>query len=181
MPSTFRERLKRARESRGYTKRQLDRMARLTEGMTSLLERGKRPNFECATAIQLAIALDVTLDWLAMGKGPDPFFLTPLASLRIAAIELVDPRLVSARTLESFKMAVREVPFDAFPKTRSAWEFVVSALEIERKTARLETMGDTVREESRVREPSTLDLPKRPSPVNNTQKGPGPLSKNRSR
>lgn len=65
-------RLRRARELAGISARELDRLARLTEGHTSLIESGERSNVEARTATALATTLGLSLDWLITGKGRDP-------------------------------------------------------------------------------------------------------------
>lgn len=52
--------------------RELDRLAGLTEGHTSAIETGNRPNVEARTAAALARVLGVSLDWLVTGTGPTP-------------------------------------------------------------------------------------------------------------
>lgn len=52
--------------------RQLDQLAGLCVGHTSLIERGRKPRIELGTAIGLAKALGLSLDWLALGVGEPP-------------------------------------------------------------------------------------------------------------
>ena len=56
----------------GLSTRELDRLAGITEGHTSLIETGARPNIEARTAASLARVLGVSLDWLVTGAGKEP-------------------------------------------------------------------------------------------------------------
>lgn len=67
------ERLKHARELvDGLGQRELDRLSTLGMGHVSMIESGRRPNIEGATAVKLARVLGVSVDWLLTGEGDDP-------------------------------------------------------------------------------------------------------------
>jgi transcriptional regulator with XRE-family HTH domain len=71
--SSLSERLRTARLlAHDLGTRELDRLAGLTEGHTSAIETGTRPNVEVRTATALASVLGVSLDWLANGEGRAP-------------------------------------------------------------------------------------------------------------
>lgn len=72
IPKTLAERLSAARARTGLSAKALDREAGLTEGHTTLIESGRRPNIEAGTAAKLALALDISIDWLVTGKGRGP-------------------------------------------------------------------------------------------------------------
>ena len=115
-------RLKLARMVRGYSRREVDRRANLSEGQTSLLERGMRPNFEAATLKALAGALQVTADWILSGTGPGPESDDdPVMALR----DLVDERTLSVRHLEALDAALAATapPAGVEPsEVRRLWE-----------------------------------------------------------
>lgn len=74
---TLAERLRFARlltdgSNKRLSSRELDRLAGLCDGHTSLIERGVKPRIELKTAIGLAEVLGLSLDWLALGKGAAP-------------------------------------------------------------------------------------------------------------
>jgi transcriptional regulator with XRE-family HTH domain len=66
--SKFAARLRTAREARGITVNQLNRLAKLSAGSVSRLEFGDRPNVSIAVVEQLAHALGVPLEWLWQGR-----------------------------------------------------------------------------------------------------------------
>lgn len=66
------ERLRAARELAGISCRTLDALAGITPGHTSAIEAGRRGNPESRTAIALAHALGLTIDWLLLGDGDAP-------------------------------------------------------------------------------------------------------------
>ena len=72
MAETLADRLRRARKHAGIPARELDRVAGLAEGHTSLIESGARGNVAIHTAMKLATALGVSLDWLIAGRGGAP-------------------------------------------------------------------------------------------------------------
>lgn len=69
---TLADRLRWARESRGWSMRQCDRVAGLAVGHTSMVETGRRTDPSVRTVASLAHALGVSLDWLVDGTGPTP-------------------------------------------------------------------------------------------------------------
>lgn len=64
-------RIRGAREKLGVGARELDRLAGLREGHTSIIEARGR-DIETDTAAKIATALGVSLDWLISGKGEGP-------------------------------------------------------------------------------------------------------------
>lgn len=66
------ERLRWARQIAGISARELDRLAGLAEGHSSLLEAGKKKDMETRTATRIAEVLGLSLDWFVRGKGPLP-------------------------------------------------------------------------------------------------------------
>ena len=66
------EHVRMARALSGISARELDRLANLAEGHTSLIENGSRPNVEARTAAAIAQVLGVSLDWLVSGEGKAP-------------------------------------------------------------------------------------------------------------
>jgi ribosome-binding protein aMBF1 (putative translation factor) len=72
--SNFSSRVRFARKSRGLSVSELERMAGLSQGALGRIEderRGKAPR--ATTVDRLSIALDVPFDWMASGRGGDPF------------------------------------------------------------------------------------------------------------
>jgi len=53
-------------------KRDLDRLAGLSEGHVWMIESGNRPRLEMPTATALTRVLGISLDWLVNGVGPKP-------------------------------------------------------------------------------------------------------------
>lgn len=148
MAETVGQRLQRIREDRGYSRRELDRRASISEGMTSLLERDMRDHYEAQTIVRIAEVLGVTTDWLLRGVGPDPLRpATALDKLRVAAAELVDPRVTSPHTVASFRAALEKLPEGPM---RSAWEMLLYTLEREMRTVRMESINDNVRGHGRM-------------------------------
>jgi transcriptional regulator with XRE-family HTH domain len=72
MLEDFPERLRRARERAEISARELDRLAELAYGHTSLIETRHRPRPEMKTAVKLAGVLGLSLDWLLSGIGTEP-------------------------------------------------------------------------------------------------------------
>jgi transcriptional regulator with XRE-family HTH domain len=72
VPSPVGVRLQETRRLVGLTARELDRLARTTEGHASLIESGVVQNVTLETAGKLARVLGVTLDWLLSGSGTSP-------------------------------------------------------------------------------------------------------------
>lgn len=73
------DRIKKAREKRGWNQRELARNARVNHAWIARLETGERHNISLEAGARLAIALGVTLDYLAgittTSKGETPFSL----------------------------------------------------------------------------------------------------------
>lgn len=82
------DRLRSARLTAGISARELDRLARLAEGHTALLEAGKKNDVETRTVAKLARALGVTLDWLVLGEGDPPADEKILEAVRVAKAAL---------------------------------------------------------------------------------------------
>jgi transcriptional regulator with XRE-family HTH domain len=80
MQTTISQRLRQARELGDLKARELDRLADISEGHTSLIESGARPHPESKTAMALAKTLGVSLDWFLLGEGKDP----SVRSIRVA-------------------------------------------------------------------------------------------------
>lgn len=68
---SFGERVRVVRERRGLSALALDRRAGLTPGHSAQIESGRVPRVSLKTAAAIAEALDVRIDWLATGKGPE--------------------------------------------------------------------------------------------------------------
>jgi len=66
------KRLQAVRERVGVPARELDRLADITEGHTSLIETGVVARVTVDTVSKLARALGVTTDWLIDGAGKEP-------------------------------------------------------------------------------------------------------------
>lgn len=70
---TFGDRLASARLAKGIASaRELDRLAHIAEGYTSLLESGYRKMPGARIALRLAEALGVSVEWLVNGDGDEP-------------------------------------------------------------------------------------------------------------
>ncbi len=82
--SSLSTRLRDARSLTSLGTRELDRLAGLTEGHTSAIETGTRPNVEARTAAALARVLGVTLDWLIEGTGKAPSLRAVRAAVEVA-------------------------------------------------------------------------------------------------
>lgn len=65
----FRERLKNARELRGYSQDELARRARMPSSSIAHFETGRKPSFDSLR--RLAIALEITTDYL-LGRVDSP-------------------------------------------------------------------------------------------------------------
>lgn len=72
MSEDFSARLRKARGLVDLSARELDRLAGLAEGHTSLIENGTRAAVEAKTAQALARVLGISLDWLIAGLGKMP-------------------------------------------------------------------------------------------------------------
>jgi transcriptional regulator with XRE-family HTH domain len=59
------QRLKKVREQKGLSLRQLSELSGVERGLISKLERGQRPQVSVHVAMRLARALGITLDYLA--------------------------------------------------------------------------------------------------------------------
>lgn len=75
----FGQRLKRMRRQRGYSLRQLETLSGVDRGLISRLEREARPRVGLDVAKRLALALGVTLDYLASMYEEDGSELEPAA------------------------------------------------------------------------------------------------------
>ena len=89
-PSPVGVRLNAARSLVDVSARELDRLARTTEGHTSLIESGVVQNTTLETAGKLAGALGVTLDWLLNGSGDAPTTESVSAAVSIARLARAD-------------------------------------------------------------------------------------------
>jgi transcriptional regulator with XRE-family HTH domain len=69
---TIAERLRRARGIANVGSRELDALAGLAAGHTSMIEGRKRSSIDSDTAVKLARALGVSIDWLVTGEGREP-------------------------------------------------------------------------------------------------------------
>ncbi|WP_113751975.1 helix-turn-helix domain-containing protein [Bordetella trematum] len=65
---TFSDRLRQARVLRGYTQQDLARACGLSQSAIGSYETGQRHSSRSVR--RLALALEVNLDWLEMGRGP---------------------------------------------------------------------------------------------------------------
>jgi len=70
--------------------KELDRLAALSPGHTTMIELGYRPRVEARTALALADVLGISLDWLLRGSGRSP-------SPRTVRAAVARARLVAAR------------------------------------------------------------------------------------
>lgn len=66
------DRIHEARVRGGITARELDRLAGITAGHTSLIESGYVRNVSAETAARIARVLGASLDWLLLGRGRAP-------------------------------------------------------------------------------------------------------------
>lgn len=74
MDQTIADRVRMAREAAGIGSRELDQLAHLTPGHTAMIEGRKgKAGLGAETALKLAKALGVPLDWLITGEGKSPF------------------------------------------------------------------------------------------------------------
>lgn len=102
-PTLFGIRIKRARETRGFTQAELAKKAGLTAIQISHIETGVKPSASAGTLVKLANALSVTVDYLlgrtedmdAVG-GPAAVILRSLAP---ASGETIERVAAIARTL----------------------------------------------------------------------------------
>lgn len=69
---TLGARLKHAREARKRGSAELSIAIGASHGLVSEVERGRSKSLQAETAIVLARALDVPVEWLVLGEGPDP-------------------------------------------------------------------------------------------------------------
>ncbi|OZI72004.1 helix-turn-helix domain-containing protein [Bordetella genomosp. 12] len=81
---TFSDRLRQARALRGYTQQDLARACGLSQSAIGSYETSQR--LSSRSVRRLAMALNVSLDWLEMGRGP----MDPGTSLAEPAPETVD-------------------------------------------------------------------------------------------
>lgn len=71
------ERLSQARGARGLSRRALSLRAGLAQAVVGQIERGDVTSPALETVSKLAVALEVSLDWLVTGAGEGPD--TPIA------------------------------------------------------------------------------------------------------
>jgi transcriptional regulator with XRE-family HTH domain len=71
-PSVIGARIHRLREKAGISARDLDRLAGITEGHTSLIEAVLGEQVSAQTLAPIARVLGTTLDWLVTGEGAEP-------------------------------------------------------------------------------------------------------------
>lgn len=90
VPSPVGVRLQETRRLVDLTARELDRLARTTEGHTSLIESGVVQNITLETAGKLARVLGVTLDWLLSGAGTQPSAASVQMSVDAARVGRAD-------------------------------------------------------------------------------------------
>lgn len=81
---TLAERMRAAREARGLGSSQLALSVGGSHSLVSEVERGKSKSLQADTAIKLARALSVPVEWLVLGEGPSPFAPTPKPKTAIA-------------------------------------------------------------------------------------------------
>jgi hypothetical protein len=72
MPGSVQERLKYALDLADVSAREIDRLAGLTPGHSSLIVSGDKTDPHGRTLGALAIVLGVSLDWLLLNRGTDP-------------------------------------------------------------------------------------------------------------
>ena len=72
VPATLGERLKHAREARQRGSAELSIAVGASHGLVSEIERGRSKSVQAELAIALARALEVPIEWLVLGEGPDP-------------------------------------------------------------------------------------------------------------
>ena len=68
MKTSFSDRLKQARQLRGYTQQELARASGLSQSAIASYESGDRDSSRSLR--KLAVALDVEIEWLELGKDP---------------------------------------------------------------------------------------------------------------
>jgi transcriptional regulator with XRE-family HTH domain len=69
-PSQLGERLRQAREARGWIQRELARQSGVNVAMINRIEKGEVVNPRLDTLTQLARALRIRVGYLAVGEGP---------------------------------------------------------------------------------------------------------------
>jgi transcriptional regulator with XRE-family HTH domain len=77
-------RIKQARCLAKIAARELDRLAGITEGHTSLIESGHVADATSQTLVKIARVLGVSLDWLVSGFGDGPTTDTVIAAVAVA-------------------------------------------------------------------------------------------------
>jgi len=87
MLSTLTGRLHHLRELANLSARELDRLSRLRQGHTALIEKRASDNLETSTAQALAGVLGVSLDWLIAGDGKMPSARIVRAAVEAARAE----------------------------------------------------------------------------------------------
>lgn len=75
-PTRLGERILTQRRAKGWTQRQLAEAADVRRATIAELESGKRTTVRSDTAVALARALGVTLDWLLTGQSGSPPYQT---------------------------------------------------------------------------------------------------------
>jgi len=76
------QRIKRLRDRKGLSLRQLSELCGVERGLLSRIERGQRPHVSVPVAMRIAKALGVTLDYLAgMYEEEEDAELTELAAV----------------------------------------------------------------------------------------------------
>ena len=86
MPSatTLASRVAHVRGLAGIPARHLDRLAGLTPGHTSAIERSKKIDVGAATLSGIASALGVSIDWIVRGSGKVPTARAVKAAVAVA-------------------------------------------------------------------------------------------------
>lgn len=68
----FARRLKFAREERGLGVNELARLADIAASSLSRMENKQYVGVTLPTVVKLSMALDVSIDWLVLGRGAEP-------------------------------------------------------------------------------------------------------------
>lgn len=84
------ERLRDARALAGISARELDALAGLGAGHTSMIEAGRRPNITADTARGIARVLGCTVGWLLAAEGDAPAAADVLAAVERARAAQAD-------------------------------------------------------------------------------------------
>lgn len=78
------QRLRAAREAAGISAKELDRLAGITEGHSSTIEKSETGNAESKTLDRVAAVLGLSLDYLIRGDGKPPSALEIQKALAVA-------------------------------------------------------------------------------------------------